>query len=304
MDRKTYYVTTPIYYPSGKFHIGNTYTTIFANTMKKYKEKRGYDTYFLTGLDEHGQKIGTLAQEQNKTPQEYVDGMAEYAKGLWKKMNIEYDDFIRTTEERHTKVVEEIFESDYEMKRPFIAKKGTVIENQIDRINEFVRSNEIVSIDSILDFVSDNRLHLYSISEYVDSLEDYVFKDDKSIIELEKSGINKYNVEVVEKMILKAMKDEDFIFADRLPFYNLFPKEVKWTPWLIYSALNKLGIYLKVIPSDTIFRRKNVIYARPLIIRRQIKATNINEFIEYLKDKKQMNDTEFYKYLRTKGLTE
>ena len=105
-----FYVTTPIYYPSGKFHIGNTYTTIFANTMKKYKEKRGYDTYLLTGLDEHGQKIGTLAQEQNKTPQEYVDGMAEYAKGLWKKMNIEYDDFIRTTEERHTKVVEEIFE--------------------------------------------------------------------------------------------------------------------------------------------------------------------------------------------------
>lgn len=201
-------------------------------------------------------------------------------------------------------VIQCLFESDYETKRPFIAKKGTLIENQIDRINEFVKSNEIVSLDSILDFVSDNRLHLYSISEYVDSLEDYVFKDDKSIIELEKSGINKYNVEVVEKMILKAMKDEDFIFADRLPFYNLFPKEVKWTPWLIYSALNKFGTYLKAIPSDTIFRRKNVIYARPLIIRRQIKATNINEFIEYLKDKKQMNDTEFYKYLRTKGLTE
>ena len=109
MDKKTYYVTTPIYYPSGKFHIGNTYTTIFANTMKKYKEKRGYDVYFLTGLDEHGQKIGTLAQEQNKTPQEYVDRMAEYAKGLWKKMKIEYSDFIRTTDERHTKVVEEIF---------------------------------------------------------------------------------------------------------------------------------------------------------------------------------------------------
>ena len=79
MDKKTYYVTTPIYYPSGKFHIGTAYTTVFANTMKKYKEKRGYDTYFLTGSDEHGQKIGTLAQEKNQTPQEYVDGMAEYA---------------------------------------------------------------------------------------------------------------------------------------------------------------------------------------------------------------------------------
>ena len=201
-------------------------------------------------------------------------------------------------------VIQCLFESDYEIKRPFIAKKGTIIENQVDRINEFVRSNEIVSIDSIIDFVSDNKLHLYSITEYIDSLEDYVFKDERSIVEIRKSGINKYNVEVVEKMILKAMKDEDFIFADRLPFYNLFPKEVKWTPWLIYSALNKFGIYLKAIPSDTIFRRKNVIYARPLIIRRQTKVTNINGFIEYLKDKKQMNDTEFYKYLRTKGLTE
>ena len=201
-------------------------------------------------------------------------------------------------------IIQSLFESDYEMKRPFIAKKGTVIENQIDRINEFVRSNEIVSIDSILDFVSDNRLHLYSISEYVDSLEDYVFKDDKSIIELEKSGINKYNVEVVEKMILKVMKDEEFLFADKLPFYNLFPKGVDWTPWLVYSALNKFGVYLKAIPSDTMFKRKDVIFARPLIIKREVKATNINEFVQYLRDKKQMSDTEFYKYLRTKGLTE
>lgn len=201
-------------------------------------------------------------------------------------------------------VIQCLFESDYEMKRPFIAKKGTLIENQIDRINEFVRSNEIVSIDSILDFVSDNRLHLYSISDYVDSLEDYVFKDDKSIIELGKSGINKYNVEVVEKMILKAMKDEEFLFADKLPFYNLFPKGVDWTPWLVYSALNKYGEQLKAIPSDTKFKIKNNTFARPLIIRRDVKATNINEFIQYLRNKKQMNDTEFYKYLRTKGLTE
>lgn len=201
-------------------------------------------------------------------------------------------------------VIQCLFESDYEIKRPFIAKKGTVIENQVDRINEFVRSNEIVSIDSIIDFVSDNKLHLYSITEYIDSLDDYVFKDDKSIIELEKSGINKYNVEVVEKMILKAMKDEEFLFANKLPFYNLFPKGVDWTPWLVYSALNKFGIYLKAIPSETMFKRKDVIFARPLIIRRDVKATNINKFIQYLRDKKQMNDTEFYKYLRTKGLTE
>ena len=124
MDKKTFYVTTPIYYPSGKFHIGTAYTTVFANTMKKYKEKRGYDTYFLTGSDEHGQKIGTLAQEKNQTPQEYVDGMAEYAKGLWKKMKIENDDFIRTTEERHVKAVQKIFE--------YFLEKGDIYKGEYE----------------------------------------------------------------------------------------------------------------------------------------------------------------------------
>ena len=108
MEKETFYITTPIYYPSGKFHIGTAYTTVVANTIKKYKEARGFDAYLLTGLDEHGQKIQELAQKRGLTPQEYVDEMAEAAKKLWKLMKIENNDFIRTTEERHTKVVEEI----------------------------------------------------------------------------------------------------------------------------------------------------------------------------------------------------
>ena len=110
MEKNTFYVTTPIYYPSGKFHIGTAYTTVLADAMKRYKTARGYDSYMLTGLDEHGQKIQEVAQKNGKTPQEYVDEMAETSKKLWKYMDIEYDDFIRTTEERHTKVVEDIFD--------------------------------------------------------------------------------------------------------------------------------------------------------------------------------------------------
>ena len=110
MDKKTFYVTTPIYYPSGRFHIGTAYTTVLADTIKKYKQARGYDTYMLTGLDEHGQKIQTVAEQRGLTPQQHVDEMAEQAKVLWKKMQIANDDFIRTTEIRHTKVVEEIFD--------------------------------------------------------------------------------------------------------------------------------------------------------------------------------------------------
>ena len=109
-DKKTFYITTPIYYPSGKFHIGTAYSTVVADTIKRYKELRGYESYLLTGLDEHGQKIQTVAEKRGLTPQEHVDEMAEEAKKLWKLMKIQNNDFIRTTETRHTKIVEDIFD--------------------------------------------------------------------------------------------------------------------------------------------------------------------------------------------------
>lgn len=110
MGKETFYLTTPIYYPSGKFHIGTAYTTVLADSIKRYKTLRGYEAYMLTGMDEHGQKIQNVAEERNMTPQAHVDEMAEAAKELWAKMDINYDDFIRTTQPRHEKVVEEIFD--------------------------------------------------------------------------------------------------------------------------------------------------------------------------------------------------
>lgn len=107
---KTFYITTPIYYPSGKLHIGNTYTTLLCDTINRYKKLRGYDTRYLTGMDEHGQKIETVAAELNKTPQEHVDYLAGETKKLWELLDIKYDDFIRTTQKRHKKVVKKIFE--------------------------------------------------------------------------------------------------------------------------------------------------------------------------------------------------
>ena len=108
MEKKKFYITTPIYYPSGKFHIGTAYTTVYADSLKKYKQLRGYDAYLLTGLDEHGQKIQEIAKKNNKTPQEHVDSMADSAKKLWKLMEIEYNDFIRTTDDRHERAVKKI----------------------------------------------------------------------------------------------------------------------------------------------------------------------------------------------------
>ncbi len=110
MENKKFYITTPIYYPSGKFHIGTAYATTLADTVKRYKQLRGYDAYFLTGLDEHGQKIQTVAQKCHQEPQEYVDQMAEICQKLWQEMDISYDDFIRTTESRHEVAVDKIVE--------------------------------------------------------------------------------------------------------------------------------------------------------------------------------------------------
>ena len=106
---KTFYITTPIYYPSAKLHIGNTYTTVAADALSRFKRLTGYEVMFLTGSDEHGQKIQRKAEETGISPKEYVDGMVAGIKDLWTMMDISYDKFIRTTDEYHMKTVQKIF---------------------------------------------------------------------------------------------------------------------------------------------------------------------------------------------------
>ena len=110
MSEKNFYITTPIYYPSGKLHIGSAYTTIACDVLARYKRLMGYDVFYLTGLDEHGQKIQQKAEEAGITPQAYVDGMAVGVKELWQLLDISYDKFIRTTDDYHEKVVAQVFE--------------------------------------------------------------------------------------------------------------------------------------------------------------------------------------------------
>ena len=109
-EKKKFYITTPIYYPSGKFHIGTAYTTVASDAIARYKRLKGFDVRFLTGMDEHGQKIQEKAQESEKHPQQYVNEIADAAKKLWSLMDISFDDFIQTTEKRHTASVEKIFQ--------------------------------------------------------------------------------------------------------------------------------------------------------------------------------------------------
>lgn len=110
MTKETFYITTPIYYPSGKLHIGNAYSTVACDAMARYKRLRGFDVFYLTGTDEHGQKIEQKAQELGMTPKAYVDEKAKEIKALWQLLEISNDKFIRTTDDYHEKAVQDIFE--------------------------------------------------------------------------------------------------------------------------------------------------------------------------------------------------
>ncbi|MCB2291260.1 methionine--tRNA ligase [Clostridium sp. CS001] len=114
MTKKTYYITTPIYYPSANLHIGNTYTTVAADAIARFKRLTGYDVMFLTGTDEHGQKLQGIAEEKGVTPKEYVDEIVAGIQDLWKLMDISYDKFIRTTDDYHKKAVQKLFKQLYD----------------------------------------------------------------------------------------------------------------------------------------------------------------------------------------------
>lgn len=122
--KKTFYITTPIYYPSDKLHIGHAYTTVAADAIARYKRFKGFDVHFLTGTDEHGQKIERRAKDAGKTPQQFVDEIVAGIKDLWSLLRISYDDFIRTTEQRHIEVVQDVFEK--------ILKKGDIYKSEYE----------------------------------------------------------------------------------------------------------------------------------------------------------------------------
>ena len=112
--KEKFYLTTPIYYPSSNFHIGHCYTTVIADAIARYKREKGYDVFFLTGTDEHGQKIQKKAEAAGVTPKEYVDKIVDDTKDLWNVLGITYDRFIRTTDEDHIQTVQKIFKKLYD----------------------------------------------------------------------------------------------------------------------------------------------------------------------------------------------
>ncbi|MEG0396158.1 MAG: class I tRNA ligase family protein, partial [Oscillospiraceae bacterium] len=114
MEKKKYYISTPIYYPSGKLHIGHSYTTVACDALARYKRMQGYDVMFLTGSDEHGQKIEDRAAEKGVTPKQFVDEIVASIKDLWKLLDISYDRYVRTTDDYHVETVQKVFKTLYD----------------------------------------------------------------------------------------------------------------------------------------------------------------------------------------------
>ena len=181
---KTFYITTPIYYPSGKFHIGSAYTTCLCDSIIRYKKLKGYDTRFLTGTDEHGQKIEEAAKKNNKTPQDHVDYIAGLAQDLWKQLSISNDDFIRTTEKRHEAVVEEIFERLLANDDIYL---GEYSGNYCVSCESYFTPTQLVDGDKCPDCGSQTEVikeetYFLRLTKYADKLLDYIDKNPEFIV--------------------------------------------------------------------------------------------------------------------------
>ncbi len=181
---KTFYITTPIYYPSGKFHIGSAYTTCLCDSVTRYKQLQGYDTRFLTGTDEHGQKIEEAAKANNKSPQDHVDYIAGLAKDLWNQLAIRNDDFIRTTEKRHEAVVEDIFEKLLANDDIYL---GEYTGNYCVSCESYFTPTQLVDGDKCPDCGLTTKLlkeetYFLRLSKYADKLLDFIDKNPDFIV--------------------------------------------------------------------------------------------------------------------------
>lgn len=179
---KTYYITTPIYYPSDKLHIGHSYTTVAADALARFKRQTGYDVMFLTGTDEHGQKIERIATAAGKTPIEYVDGIVATIRDLWELLKISNDDFLRTTEPRHIKAVQKIFKKLYDQGDIYKSEyKGWYctpcesfwLERQLkdNKCPDCGREVEMTTEES----------YFFKVSKYADRLIEHIQKNDDFI---------------------------------------------------------------------------------------------------------------------------
>ncbi|MGF3071967.1 methionine--tRNA ligase [Facklamia sp. P13055] len=192
-EQKTFYISTPIYYPSGKLHIGNAYSTLAADTMSRYKRLMGYDVFFVTGTDEHGQKIEQKAEELNLEPKAYVDEMAEEIQKLWQKLEITNDHFIRTTDDYHVQAVQKIFDQLLEQGDIYLGEysgwysvsdEEYFTETQLAEVFKDEKGNVVGGIAPSgheVELVKEES-YFFKLAKYTDRLIEYYESDDQVIL--------------------------------------------------------------------------------------------------------------------------
>ena len=240
MDNKKFYITTPIYYPSGKFHIGTAYATTLTDCLSRYKKLQGYDTYFLTGLDEHGQKVQTVAEKNGLSPQEHVDKMADAAKKLWKEMDISYNDFIRTTEERHEKAVNKIVEKFLANGDIYKGKYEAIEKIRVVAWNKLIKRNilEETKIQFPKGYRYEDVEFTYKLITYLDKIS-FLKKPCIHYIQREKSISNTQNERTKE---IFDVFENVFKFYKEKNIFEQYHKELEYTyaRVLLCSSLKRM----------------------------------------------------------------
>lgn len=240
--KKKYYVTTPIYYPSAKLHIGHAYTTVAADVLARYKKASGYDTFYSTGTDEHGQKIETIANKKGIKPKKYVDDIVSDIKILWEELNIDYDKFIRTTDPTHEKAVQNIFSTLLKKDDIYLSTyTGLYCKSDESYYTETQSPNGICpDCGKKLAKISEES-YFFRCSKYVDKLEKF-YKDNTDF--LEPSFRLK---ELINNFIEPGLED---LAVSRTSFTWGIP--VKENPkHVIYVWLDALTNYITALGYDT-----------------------------------------------------
>ncbi len=251
-DNNTFYVTTPIYYPSGRLHIGNSYTTIACDALARYKRAEGFDVFFLTGTDEHGLKIEEKAESLNTTPQAYVDKMAAQIKELWKKLDISNDKFIRTTDAQHREVVQKIFQQLLDQGDIYLGEysgwysvsdEEYFTESQLAEVYKDDNGNVIggkAPSGHEVELVNE-KSYFFKMSKYADWLLQY-YKDHPDFIQPE-SRMN----EMINNFIKPGLED---LAVSRTSFSWGIP--VKSNPeHVVYVWIDALSNYISALGYDT-----------------------------------------------------
>lgn len=251
-ERKTFYITTPIYYPSANLHIGHAYSTVATDAIARYKRQRGYETFFLTGSDEHGQKIERKAKAAGVTPQQYVDTIVAGFKDLWKLLDISYDGFIRTTDDYHVKAVQKMFRKLYEQGDIY---KSKYTGHYCTPCESFWLDRQVQEAGGVcpdcggpVELVEEES-YFFRLSKYADRLIQYI-KDNPTFIQP-----NSRTNEMLQNFLLPGLED---LCVSRTSFTWGIPVDFD-EKHVVYVWLDALSNYITALgwgrEDDSLYRK-------------------------------------------------